>query len=346
MARRSGSLSRYLLVRVLLVIPMVLILLTIVFVLMRVAPGDPLQASLGGRVPQSVIQQKRHDLGFDKPLIVQYGKYLDQVFLHGDFGQASSENRSVMNVVTHEGAATLELSVAALGIALVLGLGIGILIGRFRDTPLDVAGRLFGILTYAAPVFWIGILFQLLFVAKLGWLPSSGQADTLQAIDLQQHAHTHIYVVDAIINGSWTDLRSVLLHLILPAMTLGLLICGVFIRLVRVNVIQTLKHDYIEAARARGLSESRVVLKHAFRNALVPVATVVGLQAALLLSGAVLTETTFNWPGIGQALITFLNQRDYLAVQGITTVFALVVVGVSLVIDIVTALIDPRVRYS
>jgi peptide/nickel transport system permease protein len=135
-------------------------------------------------------------------------------------------------------------------------------------------------------------------------------------------------------------------HLILPGVTLGLLICGVFIRLVRVNVIQTLKHDYIEAARARGISESRVVLRHAFRNALVPVVTVIGLQAALLLSGAVLTETTFNWPGIGQALIHYLNERDYAAVQGIVTVFALIVVAVSVVIDIVTALIDPRVRYS
>jgi peptide/nickel transport system permease protein len=344
-ARSSGSLSRYLVTRLLLVIPMVVILLTIVFLLMRVAPGDPVQASLGGRLPQSVIEQKRHELGFDKPLIVQYGNYLGGV-LHGDFGHATSQNRSVMDIVTHEGAATLELSVAAMFFALILGLTIGVLIGRFRDSPLDVVGRLFGIITYAAPVFWVGILFQLLFVAKLGILPSSGQADVLQNIDLQNHAHTHIYVVDAIINGNWGDLRNVLVHLILPGLTLGLLVCGVFIRLVRVNVIQTLKHDYIEAARARGISETRVVLKHAFRNALVPVVTVIGLQAALLLSGAVLTETTFNWPGIGQALILYLNQRDYAAVQGIVTVFALIVVGVSLVIDIVTALIDPRVRYS
>jgi len=345
MARSSGSLPRYLLTRLLLVIPMVWILLTVVFILMRVAPGDPVQAALGGRQPQSVINEKRHELGFDKPIIVQYGHYINGV-LHGDFGQVTSENRSVGNVITHEGMATLELSVCAMLIALVLGLSIGVIIARFRDTPLDVAGRMFGILTYAAPVFWVGILFQLLFVAKLQWLPSSGQADTLQDLDLAQHAHTNIYLVDAIINGSWSDFTNVLQHLILPSLTLGLLICGVFIRLVRVNVIQTLKDDYIEAARARGISESRVVLRHGFRNALVPVVTVVGLQAALLLSGAVLTETTFSWPGIGRALINYLNQRDYVAVQGIVTVFALIVVGVSLLIDVVTALIDPRVRYS
>jgi peptide/nickel transport system permease protein len=278
-------------------------------------------------------------------MIVQYAHYLNGV-LHGNFGQVTSENRSVTDVITHEGAATLELSLAALLIALVLGLGVGVLIGRFRDTPLDVAGRLFGIVTYAAPVFWVGLLLQLLFAAKLGWLPSSGQADTLQEIDLQQHAHTHIALLDAAINGNWGDFVNVLQHLALPAITLGLLLCGVFIRLVRVNVIQTLKHDYIEAARARGIRESRVVLRHGFRNALVPVVTVVGLQAALLMSGAVLTETTFSWPGIGRALIDFLNNRDYVAVQGVVTVFALIVVAVSLVIDIVTALIDPRVRYS
>jgi peptide/nickel transport system permease protein len=327
-----------------LVIPMVLILLTIVFILMRVAPGDPVQAVLGGRAPASVIAEKRHELGFDKPLYLQYGQYLWHV-MRGDFGEAVSQNRSVMSVVTHEGAATLELSVAAMLFALILGLSIGLLIGRFRDSWFDVGGRLFGILTYAAPVFWIGILFQLLFAAKLGWLPGSGQADTLQDIDLSSHAHTHIYVVDAIINGRGDDLRNVLVHLILPGLTLGLLVAGVFIRLVRVNVIQTLKNDYVEAARARGVREGRVVIRHAFRNALVPVVTVVGLQAALLLSGAVLTETTFNWPGIGQALIRFLNNRDYAAVQGIVTVFALVVVVVSLLIDVVNALIDPRVRF-
>ena len=345
MARSSGSLPRYLVTRLLLVIPMVVVLLTIVFILMRVAPGDPVQASLGGRQPQSVIEQKRHELGFDRPLIVQYGDYLGGI-LHGDFGKSTSSNTDVVSVITHEGMATLELTVAALIVALVLGLGIGVLIGRFRDSPLDVGGRLFGILTYAAPVFWVGILFQLLFVAKLRWLPGSGQADVLQNIRLHEHAHTNIYLVDALINGDWDAFRNVAVHLILPALTLGLLVCGVFIRLVRVNVIQTLKHDYIEAARARGISESRVVLRHAFRNALVPVVTVVGLQAALLLSGAVLTEETFNWPGIGHALIEFLNARDYVMVQGIVTVFALIVVFVSLLIDIVTALIDPRVRYS
>ena len=344
MAKRNGSLRGYIVTRLLLVVPNVWILLTVVFILMRVAPGDPVQAAQGGRLPQAQIDELRHAGGFDKPLIQQYGTYLNQI-LHGNLGHSSSENRSVWSIVTHEGAATLELSVAALLFALVIGLSVGLLIGRFRDSFADVTGRLFGIVTYAAPVFYVGILFQLLFVSTLGWLPGSGQADTVQDLDLITRAHTHIYVVDAIIDGSWDDLRNVLVHLILPGVTLGLLLCGVFIRLVRVNIIQTMQADYVEAARARGTGELGVLLRHAFRNALVPVVTVVGLQAALLLSGAVLTETTFNWPGIGQALIHYLNQRDYAAVQGIVTVFALIVVVISLLIDLVNALIDPRVRY-
>lgn len=337
--------TSFLLRRVLQAIAVVLLVTIIVFILLRMLPGGPARAILGQQATAAQVTAFNHQQGYDKPIIVQYGNYLNGV-IHGNFGQVTSENRSVTNILTHEGAATLELTFCALLVALILGLGIGVLIGRFRDTPLDVAGRLFGILTYAAPVFWVGILFQLLFVAKLDWLPSSGQADTLQDLDLAQHAHTNIYLLDAAINGNWGDFRNVLAHLVLPSLTLGLLLCGVFIRLVRVNVIQTLKHDYIEAARARGIRESRVVLRHGFRNALVPVVTVVGLQAALLMSGAVLTETTFSWPGIGRALINYLNNRDYVAVQGIVTVFALIVVGVSFVIDVVTALIDPRVRYS
>jgi peptide/nickel transport system permease protein len=347
MAKQSGSLRAYAITRLVLVIPMVLILLTIVFILMRVAPGNPVQAALGGHVPESVIKARVHDLGFDKPMIVQYWDYVSGIF-DGQFWRSRtlSDNRSLFgDIVAVNGAATLELSVAALIIALILGLGIGLVIGRYRDTWFDVVGRRFGVVTYALPLFFLGIIFILVFSAKLNWLPNGSQADILVDLDLTQHAHTHIYVIDAALMGSWTNERNVLVHLILPAVTLGLLVTGVLVRLVRVNIIQTLRNDYVEAARARGIHERHVVVRHAFRNALVPVVTVVGLQAALLLSGAVLTETTFNWPGIGYELIHYLNNRDYTAVQGIVTVFALVVVVVSLLIDFVNALIDPRVRF-
>jgi peptide/nickel transport system permease protein len=342
MASQGTSLKAYVLTRLALVIPMVWILLTMVFLLMRVAPGDPISASLGGRVPRPVVEQIRHRLGFDKPLLTQYGNYLWDT-LHLDFGTTITDRRPVTDVIRENGAATLELTIAAMFVAIIVGITVGLVAGRYRDTPADVGGRLFGIVIYAMPVFWLGFLAQIFFGSYLGILPTSDRASPITQALLQ--THTNLFLIDSALDGDWAAFKDVFEHLILPATTLGLVIAGIFIRLVRVNVIRTLKDDYIEAARARGISERAVVYHHAFRNALVPVITVVGLQMALLLSGAVLTETTFNWPGIGQRLIFYLNNRDYTAVQGIIVMFALIVVAVSLLIDLVSAAIDPRIRY-
>ncbi|HEY7017186.1 MAG TPA: ABC transporter permease [Gaiellaceae bacterium] len=342
MASQGTSLKTYLITRLLLVLPMVWILLTMVFLLMRVAPGDPISASLGGHVPPAVVQDIKHRLGYDKPLLTQYWEYLWDT-VHLDFGTTITDRRPVTDIIKVNGAATLELTVAAMFVAVIVGISVGLLTGRFRDTPIDFAGRLFGIVIYAMPVFFLGYLSQLFFGSYLGVLPTSDQASPITEALLT--THTNIYLVDALIDQNWSAFWDVFKHLILPAVTLGLVISGIFIRLVRVNVIRTMKDDYIEAARARGISERSVVYRHAFRNALVPVITVVGLQMALLLSGAVLTETTFNWPGIGHELINYLANRDYAAVQGIIVVFALVVVFISLLIDLVSAAVDPRIRY-
>lgn len=342
MADQTTSLRSYALTRLALALPMVLLLLTLVFLLMRVAPGDPISAALGGRLPQDELQRRREAAGYDRPLVVQYIEYLGEVAT-GDFGTTISDNRPVTRMIVQNGAATLELTLAAMLIAVTVGIAVGLVAGRLRDTAADVAGRLFGIVIYAAPIFFLGFLGQLAFGKWLGVLPTSGRASPVVTFELD--TPTNIFVVDSVITGNWEALVDVLKHLVLPAATLGLVIGGVFIRLVRVNVLQTLQGDYIEAARARGLSERRVVFGHAFKNALVPVITVVGLQFALLLSGAVLTEQTFNWPGLGAELIRYLENRDYIAVQGIITFVALVVVAVSLIIDFVNAWVDPRVRY-
>ena len=331
MAAKGTSLRQYALTRLALVVPMVLILLTLVFLLMRVAPGDPVSASLGGHAPPAVINQIKHKLGFDKPLYVQYVQYLGNV-ARGNFGTAINPAQPVS-----------ELTLYAMIIAITVGVAIGLLAGRFRDTPVDSGGRLFGIIIYATPIFFLGLMAQLFFGVYLGWLPVSGRASPLTQATLT--THTNIYTIDAIIDRNWAALGDVLRHMILPAFTLGLVTAGVFIRLIRINVIRTMKDDYIEAARARGINERSVVYHHAFRNALVPVITIIGLQVALLLGGAVLTETTFNWPGIGHELLLYIENRDYAAVQGIIVVFALVVVAVSVVIDFVGAFIDPRIRY-
>jgi len=336
------SLRTYLLTRIALVLPMVFILLTLVFLLMRVAPGNPIQASLGGHVPAAYVHQIEHRMGFDKPLLTQYGQYLWDI-LRGNFGSTITDNRPLSQIIKQNGAATLELTFFAMLVALVVGIIVGLLAGRHRDTPLDVSGRLFGIVMYATPPFFLGLIAQLVFGVWLGWLPISDQASPLTQALLK--THTNILFLDAIIDGNWTALWDVTKHLILPATTLGLITAGVFIRLIRVNVIRTLRDDYIEAARARGIVERRVVFHHAFKNALVPVITVVGLNLAILLGGAVLTETTFNWPGIGHELYVYLQNRDYTAVQGIIVVFALVVVAVSVLVDFINAYVDPRIRY-
>ncbi len=342
MAKPTTSLRTYALTRLALVLPMLWILLTLVFFMMRVAPGDPVTAALGGRLPPKELEERRHVAGYDKPLVVQYVDYLGDV-ARLNFGTTITDDRPVTDVIIENGSATLELTFWAMVVALSVGIGLGLLAGRLRDSGADVSIRMFGIVVYAMPAFFLGFLAQLLFGERLGWLPTSGRASP--EVQFLLPTHTHLYLIDAIIYGDWATFKDVVLHLILPAATLGLIIAGVLIRLVRVNVLQTMKGDYIEAARARGIDEKSVVYRHAFKNALVPVVTVLGLQVALLMSGAVLTETTFNWPGIGFELVRYLNNRDYIAVQGIITFFALIVIFISVLIDFVNAWIDPRVRY-
>src|SRR4051795_11401283 len=277
---RAGSLRGYVLVRIALMIPMIWVLLTVVFLMMRVAPGDPVSATLGGKLSPAELEERRAALGFDRSLFVQYLDYMwDAVRLK--FGTTITDGQTIGSIIVENGGATLTLTVAALLVALIIGLPLGLIAGRYRETLPDAAIRMFAILGYAAPPFFIGLLAQLLFAKNLDWLPASKMASPI--VEAQSVDHTHILIVDLAIEGDWDGVKDVFRHLILPALTLGLLVTGVFIRLVRVNVGQALGGDYVEAARARGVGEHRVVTRHAFRNALVPVVTVMGLQVALLL---------------------------------------------------------------
>jgi peptide/nickel transport system permease protein len=320
---------------------MIWVILTVVFVVLRVAPGDPVSAALGGKLDADALEQRRQALGFNRPLIAQYWDYLSSV-MHLDFGTTFSDNQPVLRVIRDNGGATLSLTLASFVIALLAGIPLGLIAGRYRDSVSDVVIRLFGIVSYAAPIFFVGFLLQVYVAEPLG-LPTSGDASPITVFEVQPK--THILLIDVFLSGNGTAIEDVLKHLVLPAVTLGLLICGVFIRLVRVNMLMTMQADYVEAAEARGIQRGKVTWRHGFRNALVPVITVIGLQFALLMGGAVLTETTFNWPGLGQKLVLYINNRDYGAVQGIVTVFAIAVVLISLLVDIVNALIDPRVRF-
>ncbi len=340
MASAPGSLPQYIVQRLLLVVPMIWVVVTVVFLLLRVAPGDPVSASVGGRLSEAELDRRRAAVGLDRPLYEQYLEYLGDV-ARFRFGETLSDNRPITQIIVDNGGATLTLTLGAFLFALAIGIPLGLLAGRRRDTVGDVAVRLFGIVSYAVPIFVIGLVFVLL-VGGTGW-PTYDIASPITKFEVPPV--THILLVDSAISGDPGAFLDVLQHHVLPCLTLGLLLSGVFIRLVRVNLLMTLKGDYVEAARARGIPERFVVRRHAFRNALVPLVTVLGLQVALTLSGAILTERTFNWPGLGTQLVTYLNARDYPAVQGLVTFFALVVVVSSVIVDIVNALIDPRVRY-
>jgi peptide/nickel transport system permease protein len=342
--RRGGGLGSYVVIRFLLIFPTIFVLVTTVFFLMR-STGDPITAALGGRLPPDQLAQRIHQAGYDRPLLVQYGDYLGGI-VHGDFGTTISDHRSVIDVLTTFGTATLELAVYALVVALLVGIPLGRLAARWRDRAPDAVLRVFAILCYATPVFFAGLLLKLVFSIWLGWLPVAGRSTTGTEIDLESLDHpTGIYLVDALRTGESSAVWDVLQHAVLPAIALGLLTGGIFLRLVRTNIIGTFGSGYVEAARSRGVSERRLLRKHAYRPALIPIITVIGLQIALLLGGAVLTETTFEWKGLGFQLAYYLQQRDFVAVQGIVAMLAVIVAVTNFVVDIVAALIDPRVRY-
>lgn len=340
----SSALLRYLGVRLALIVPTAWILMTLVFVLMR-GIGDPITAQAGGRLTAAEIAQRKAEAGFDRPIWTQYWEYLSGI-ARGDFGRTLTDRRSITDIIVVNGAATLELAFFAVLLALVVGIPLGRYAATHRDRIGDVTLRLLAVLFYAAPVFFVAMLLKLVFSVKLGWLPASGRSTVGTEIALAAMPHrTHLLLIDTVLYGSETYFVDAVKHLVLPVLALGLLTAGVFLRLVRVNLLQTLRAGYVDAARARGLSERIVVRRHAFRNSLVPVVTVMGMQIAMLLAGAVLTETAFEWNGLGSQLAHYLSARDFVAVQGIVTVIAIIVAVMSFLIDAVVALIDPRVRF-
>jgi peptide/nickel transport system permease protein len=339
----STGLRRFILTRITLTLPMVFILASLVFFIMRVLPGDPVTSALGPKGTPEMIQRIREQLGLNDPILVQYGNFLkDMITL--DFGNSlTGGHRPIIDEMSERFPATLELVIPASILALAVGIIGGAFAASRRKGALDYGLRIYSVVIYSLPIFWLGLMLQLLFGVKLKLLPISGRIDPVIGTTLERT--TNIYTIDALISGNWPALGSVLTHLVLPTLTLGLILSGVFVRLTRINVIETLQEDYIYAARARGIQERVLVYGHALKNAMIPVITLIGLQVAILLAGAVLTETVFSWPGMGRYLVERISSRDYTAVQSAITVFALLVALISLAVDIVYSLVDPRVRY-
>ena len=339
----STSLRNFLITRLLLTIPMVLILVTAVFVVLRVLPGNPIRSQLGPKVSEEQLQEISERLGLDRPLIVQYGNFLWDM-LRLDLGNALTQGeRPIRDELAERLPATIELAIPAIIITALVGIGSGAYAAKNRKKPADYGLRLFSIAIYSIPVFFLGLVFQIIFSVRLGWLPLYGRLDPI--VQVTFNSPTNFYVIDSILTRNWLALRSALAHLVLPSVTLGLALSGVFVRLTRVNMIEILQADFITAGRARGLSERVLAYKHALRNTFIPILTLLGLQFAILMAGAVLTETTFSWPGMGRYLVERIQLRDYTAVQSTIAVFAIFVAVTSLIMDVLYAFIDPRIRY-
>ncbi|WP_071518496.1 ABC transporter permease [Geitlerinema sp. PCC 9228] len=339
---RSQALQSYILLRLLLAPLMLWVITTVVFLLLRATPGDPVDAILGPRAPANFKQEMREQLGLAGSLWEQYVDYMGHL-LKLDLGEsATSGGETVWQIVGDYFPATAELAIAGMLVAVIAGTTIGALAASHPNTKTDLFGRLYGIVTYSIPMFWFGMVLQFVFAVNLGWFPLGTR---FPATMPPPESITGLYVVDSLLAGNIEKLLTSLHYLALPSLTLGLLIGGIFERIIRVNLRRTLQADYVEAARARGIPERRIVIAHALKNALIPAITVLGLTFAALLGGAVLTEVTFSWPGLASRLYEAITQRDYPTVQGIVVFFAAIVVVASIVIDVLNALIDPRIRY-
>ena len=332
----------FLLRRLALVVPSFLGVTLVTFGLIRLVPGDPVE-NLSGERGMDPARHARllHEFGLDRSLPAQYADYLRQI-AHGDLGTSLTTHEPVLREFLALFPATVELTFFAMLIALVVGLPAGILAALKRNRAADYAVMGIALTGYSMPIFWWALLLILFFSVELGWTPVSGRI----AVTYDVAPVTGLMLVDALWAGDHDALRSAAAHLILPSIVLGTVPLAVVARMTRSSMLEVLREDFIRGARARGLSPARVILLHALRNALIPVVTVIGLQVGLLLSGAILTETIFSWPGIGNWLIHGVQSRDYPVVQGGLLLVATIVIAVNLLVDLLYGLVNPRIRHG
>lgn len=304
---------RYILRRLALVIPVLLGVSIVVFWMVRAIPGDPAAVLAGEAATERVKEELRIRLGLDAHPVIQYGIFIRNV-VQGDLGRSIRSKRPVVDEITARAMPTVELAGAALAVALLIGLVAGVLSAVKPNSLIDAVGMFIALVGVSMPVFWLGLMLMFQFSYKQGLLPTAGR-------------------------GTWQ-------HLILPAVTLGLSSAAIIARMTRSSMLEVLRHDYVRTARAKGLPERVIVVKHGLRNALIPIVTVTGLQFGTMLGGAVLTETVFAWPGMGRLLVDSIGFRDYPVVQGTVLVLALAFIFINLLVDVLYAYIDPTIRYD
>lgn len=331
----------YIIKRLLALIPILIGVAVIVFLIVHLIPGDPAQTMLGERASDEALAKLREDMGLNDPLPVQFWRYIKDL-LQGNMGRSIMSNNPVSEELAQRFPATLELSFFAIFFAVSLGIPAGIFASINQNSWFDNLSMLVALMGVSMPIFWLGLMFIWLFAVELGWFPPSSRI----GVGLEFTPITNLYVVDSILQFNFAALKDVLHHLVLPAVALGTIPMAIIARMTRSSMLEVLRKDFIRTAYAKGLKRKIVIFKHALKNALVPIITVVGLQFGVLLGGAVMTETIFSWPGLGKYLVDAIYARDFPIVQGGILFFAGVFVVVNLLVDLSYALVDPRIQYE
>jgi len=331
----------YIIRRIVSLIPVLIGVSIIVFMFIHLIPGDPVLAILGERAAVENVERVRKQMGLDKPIWEQYFLYVGKV-VQGDFGRSIRSNTPVMDEIRAKLPATAELALWAMIFAVLIGVPAGIISAARRNSVFDTLAMFVALIGVSMPVFWLGLMLAFVFSVWLGWLPFSGRLDpTITLLP-----HTGFMVLDSLIDGNWKALSNSLSHLILPSLALATIPLAIIARMTRSSLLEELTQDYIRTAKSKGLAERTVLFRHALKNAFLPVVTTIGLQVGALLSGAILTETIFSWPGIGRWLYGAIGARDYPIVQGVALLITFIYVSVNLLVDISYAFLDPRIRYQ
>jgi len=333
------KLGTYILKRIFLMVIVMFGVATIVFFITRVIPADQVGAILGGNAPIELVDEMRHQLGLDKPITLQFIDYIKGI-VHADFGISLKSSRPVLKDIINYFPATIELAIASMIFAVLVGVILGVFSAIYRNKSIDHFSRVFSILGVSMPVFWLGLLLLLLFYYHLDLLPGGGR----NSLFIFPPRITGLLLLDSIIAGDWTAFWDGLSHIILPAFVLGYASAASIARIMRASMLDILRQDFIRTAKSKGLPKRVVIYRHALKNALIPVVTIIGLSFGSLLSGAVLTETIFSWPGLGRYIVNALLVLDYPAVTGGTLFIAFVYSLANLVVDISYAALDPRMR--
>lgn len=348
---------RYIFRRILSVLPTLIGVTFVIFMFQRLIPGDPAIAMLGEHATDESIERIREQLGLNRPLFLdrealadddipgffdsQYMRYMERLS-HLDLGDSIHRRIPVMETLKLRFPATVELSLLSMIIAVIIGIPVGIVSASRRNTAIDSISMVGSLIGVSMPIFWLGIMEIMLFAVILQWLPAGARLST----GIEIESITNLYLVDSLITGNMEGFADALSHIIMPAVALATIPMGIIARMTRSSMLDVLQEDYIRTAKAKGLGGRLVLFRHALKNAALPVVTIIGLQAGTLLAGAVLTETIFSWPGIGRWIYDAILGRDYPIVQGGTLLIAIVFIGVNFLVDILYALLDPRIRYK